>query len=205
MSRYTGPRARHCRRFGVNIYGADKYDKVLAKRNYPAGMHGKNIFGKKSEYRKQLDEKQKARFMYGITERQFRNYYLKAERSTAVTGEELLRLLECRLDNVIYRAGFATTRAQARQMAAHGLMMLNGKRITIPSIQVRLGDKITVRKRNAESPLFGTLTSGKSKVQPARWLKADPKQLTIEVLNIPEADDLEKTIENHLLVEFYSK
>src|SRR3989338_5813556 len=133
MSRYTGPRARHCRRFGVNIYGSDKYDKVLAKRNYPAGMHGKNLFGKKSEYRKQLDEKQKARFMYGITERQFRNYYLKAERSTGVTGEELLRLLECRLDNVIYRAGFAATRAQARQMACHGLMMVNGKRVTIPS------------------------------------------------------------------------
>ncbi|EKD93893.1 MAG: 30S ribosomal protein S4 [uncultured bacterium] len=205
MSRYTGPRARHCRRFGVNIYGSDKYDKILAKRNYPAGMHGKNAFGKKTEYRKQLDEKQKARFMYGISEKQFRLYYQKADRSTAVTSEELLRLLERRLDNVMFRAGFAITRAQARQMVSHGLLMLNGRRVTIPSIQVKVGDKIEVRAKSASSPLFEELKSGKNKFNPARWLKVETKNLNVEVLELPQEEDLEKSIERHLIIEFYSK
>ncbi|HCW32700.1 MAG: 30S ribosomal protein S4, small subunit ribosomal protein S4 [Candidatus Peregrinibacteria bacterium GW2011_GWE2_39_6] len=205
MSRYTGPKARHCRRFGVNIYGADKYDKILAKRDYPPGLHGKTQFSKKTEFRKQLEEKQKARFMFGISEKQFRNYYVKADKSSAITGDELLRLLEKRLDNVLYRSGFANTRAQARQMVSHGLALLNKTRVTIPSQQIKIGDKIEIRPQNLESPLFAILKSGKKKINPARWLTVDPKNLTIEILSLPEVDDLEKSIESHLIVEFYSK
>lgn len=205
MSRYIGPKARHCRRFGVNIYGSDKFDKILSKRNYPPGIHGKTQFGKKTEYAKQLAEKQKARFMFGLSEKQFSNYYKKAEQSNAVTGEELLRLLERRLDNVVYRSGFASTRAQARQFVNHGLMMLNGKRVTIPSIQVKMNDKIEVRSKKAESPIFTNVKAGKSKMQIPRWLKSTPTQLKIEILGTPEVEDLEKSIESHLVVEFYSK
>lgn len=205
MSRYTGPRARHVRRLGVNIYGSDKFDKILAKRNYAPGMHGQTRTSKKSEYAKQLMEKQKARLMYGVTEGQFQRYYEKADRSSAVTGEELLRLLERRLDNVLYRSGFAATRAQARQIVNHGLFKMNGKRVTIPSISVRVGDKFEVRTKSGESPLFAEIKAGKEKVKPPTWLNANPKTLTIEVLALPEKDELEHSIEEHLIVEFYSK
>jgi small subunit ribosomal protein S4 len=189
----------------VNIYGADKYDKILSRRNYAPGIHGQRKAGKKSEYAKQLQEKQKARLMFGITERQFQSYYHKADSGDGVTGEELLRLLERRLDNVIYRSGFASTRAQARQIVNHGLLQMNGKRVTIPSIQVRVGDKFEIRKRSAESPLFADIKAGKEKIKPPTWMKTDPKQLSIEILSLPEKDALEHSIEEHLIVEFYSK
>ncbi len=205
MSRYIGPRARHCRRFGTNIYGSDKFDKILGKRSYPPGMHGQGRFKKKSEYAKQLAAKQVARFMFGVSEKQFIRYYKKADRSQEVTGQQLLRLLELRLDNVLYRAGFGLTRAQTRQMINHGLINLNGSRVTIPSIQVRIGDKIQVRKKNADSPLFADVKGGKIKIKPPAWLKSDPKSLTIEVLSIPEKDELEQSIDSQLIVEFYSK
>lgn len=205
MSRYTGPRAKHCRRLGVNIYGSDKFDKILSRRNYAPGVHGQTKMGKKSEYAKQLQEKQKARLMFGLTERQFQNTYAKAERSKGITGEELLRLLERRMDNVLYRAGFAKTRAQARQMINHGLFHLNGKRMTIPSCVVRIGDKVSLRSKNSESPLFIEVKNGKEKIKPPSWIKSDPKQLNIEILSMPERDELEHSIEEHLIVEFYSK
>lgn len=205
MSRYTGPRARHCRRLGMNIYGSDKYDKILSRRNYAPGIHGQNKMSKKSEYARQLQEKQKARLMFGVTERQFQRYYAKADRSDGVTGEELLRLLERRADNVIYRAGFAKTRAQARQMISHGLFKMNGTRVTVPSIQVRIGDKFEVRGRTAESALFAEVKAGKEKITPPTWLKTDPKALTIEVLSMPERDQLEQSIEERMIIEFYSK
>lgn len=205
MSRYTGPKARLCRRFGMNIFGADKYDRILAKRNFPPGMHGQNRFGKKSEYAKQLMEKQKARYMFGINEKQFRTYYKKADRSAEVTGDQLLRLLETRLDNVLFRAGFAVTRPQARQMVNHGLFKLNGRRVTIPSIQVKSGDKIEIQSRSADSPLFASIKVGKEKIKPPSWLNSDPKTLKIEVLSLPEKDELEHSIESQLIVEFYSK
>ncbi|MBT5016411.1 30S ribosomal protein S4 [Candidatus Peregrinibacteria bacterium] len=205
MSRYIGPRARHCRRFGTNIYGSDKFDKILGKRNYPPGMHGQGRFKKKSEYAKQLDAKQMARFMFGVNEKQFRRYYSKADRSPEVTGEQLLRLLEIRLDNLLFRAGFGITRAQCRQMASHGLINVNGTRVTVPSIQVRIGDKIEIRKRSANSPLFADLKGGKTKIKPPSWLKVEAKTLTIEVLSIPAKDELEQSIDSQLIVEFYSK
>ncbi|MFA5842916.1 MAG: 30S ribosomal protein S4 [Candidatus Gracilibacteria bacterium] len=205
MSRYRGPRARHCRRLGVNIYGSEKFDKILAKRNFPPGMHGQSHFSKKTEYAKQLLEKQKARLMFGLTEKQFHNYYKKAESGNGVTGEELLRLLERRLDNVIYRTGFAKTRAQARQMVGHGLFKMNGRRITIPSIQVKIGDKVEIRTKNANSPIFESVKAGKEKIKPPSWLKAEAAKLTLEVVALPEKDDLEQLIQSSLIVEFYSK
>jgi small subunit ribosomal protein S4 len=205
MSRYIGPRARHCRRFGTNIYGSDKFDKILNKRSYPPGMHGQGRFKKKSEYAKQLAAKQTARFMFGVNEKQFIRYYKKADQSSEVTGEQLLRLLEIRLDNVLYRAGFGLTRAQTRQIVSHGLLNLNGKRVTVPSIQVRVGDKIQVRKRNMDSPLFAEVKTGKQKIKAPAWLKADYKALSLEVLSIPEKDVLEQSIDSQLIVEFYSK
>lgn len=205
MSRYIGPRARHCRRFGTNIYGSDKFDKILSKRSYPPGMHGQGRFKKKSEYAKQLDAKQTARFMFGVNEKQFIRYYKKADQSSEVTGEQLLRLLELRLDNVLYRAGFGTTRAQTRQIVNHGLVNMNGTRITIPSVQLRIGDKIKVRKRNVDSPLFIEFKSGKLKIKPPAWLNVDYKNLELEVLSIPTKDELEQSIDSQLIVEFYSK
>lgn len=205
MSRYIGPRARHCRRVGANIYGSDKFDKILSKRSYPPGMHGQGKFAKKSEYAKQLAAKQTARLMFGISEKQFVRYYKKADRSSEVTGEQLLRYLEIRLDNALYRAGFGLTRAQTRQIISHGLIILNGVRVTIPSIQLKVGDKITVRKRNVDSPLFADVKGGKVKIKAPSWLKSDLKNLTIEVLSIPEKDELEHSVDSSLIVEFYSK
>jgi small subunit ribosomal protein S4 len=205
MSRYTGPKARLVRRFGTNIFGAPKYDKILERRPHGPGMHGNaRRRGKDSEYKKQLLEKQKLRFMYGLTERQLRNVYKKAASKQETTGVALLKLLERRLDNVLFRADFAKTRAQARQMISHGLFTLNGRRVTIPSIQVREGDKIAVRKKSIDSPLFSDVKEDKD-FDPARWLKADQKNLNVEVSSIPDEDDLDKLIETHLIIEFYSK
>jgi small subunit ribosomal protein S4 len=168
-------------------------------------MHGQGSFRKKSEYAKQLMEKQKARFMFGLNEKQFRRYYERADRSDMVTGIGLLTFLERRLDNVLFRAGFGVTRPQTRQMLSHGLLTLNGTRVTIPSIQVKVGDKIEVRKKLKDSPLFANLKAGKEKIKPPSWLSSDLKSLTIEVLAIPETDELEQSIESQLIIEFYSK
>lgn len=204
MSRYTGPKARLVRRFGVNIFGSEKYDKIFERRPHGPGMHGQGRRGKDSEYKKQLLEKQKLRFMYGITEKQLRNYYKKAAGQAETTGVALLKLLERRLDNVIFRGGLAKTRAQARQIVNHGLLTLNGRRVSIPSIQVREGDIIEVRKKSKVSPLFTSVVEDKD-FDHARWLKSDQKTLKIEVSALPEEDDLDKLIETHLIIEFYSK
>jgi small subunit ribosomal protein S4 len=205
MSRYRGPRARHVRRLNVNIYGSDKYDRILTKRGYAPGMHGQGRFKKKSDYARLLEEKQKARLMFGLTEKQFRRYYAKAERSSEVTGKQLLRLLEQRLDNVIYRAGFAITRAQARQMVGHGHFKVNGRRVTVPSIHVRVGDKIEIRSQLANSPLYINVKANKDKIKPPSWMSVDFKQLSIEIMNEPADEELEQIIQPNLIVEFYSK
>lgn len=204
MSRYTGAKARLVRRFGTNIFGTEKYSKILERRPHAPGMHGQARGGKASEYKKQLLEKQKLRFMYGITERQLRNYYQKAASKEEATGVALLKLLERRLDNAVYRAGFAKTRAQARQMVSHGLFTLNGRRVSIPSIQVREGDVIAVRDKSKASNLFTSVLEDKD-FDHARWLKSEQKALKSEVAALPEEDDLDKLIETHLIVEFYSK
>jgi small subunit ribosomal protein S4 len=168
-------------------------------------MHGQGRFKKKSEYARQLMEKQKARYMFGINEKQFRRYYDKADSSDMVTGQGLLMFLERRLDNVLFRAGFGVSRPQTRQMISHGLFNMKGRRVTVPSIQVKPGDVIEIRPRSANSPLFANLKSGKEKIKPPSWLNSDLKNLKIEVLAIPEGDELEQSIESQLIVEFYSK
>lgn len=204
MSRYTGPKGRHVRRFGLNIYGNPKYDRLLEKRPHAPGVHGAGRRGKASEYKKQLMEKQKLRFMYGLTERQLRNNYRTAASKREATGVALLKLLERRLDNVIYKAGFAATRAQARQMVSHGLFMLNGRRVTIPSILVREGDVVEVREKSKASPLFAAVKEDKD-FDHVRWVKVDRKNLKFEVEALPEEGDLDKIIQTNLIIEFYSK
>jgi small subunit ribosomal protein S4 len=208
MARYTGPKAKICRREGISIAAFGNYDgaamRAVQKKNYPPGHKGKKgSFSKPSEYQKQLREKQKAKRIYGVLEKQFRKYYKKADSSEQATHVAILTILEKRLDSVVYRAGLAETRRQARQIASHGLLKLNGKRINIPSIEVQIGDKIEVREKSQKSPLF-ELTK-KQKPRAPRWLKVDLKSLSLEVIRDPERDDLEKIIEAQLIVEFYSK
>jgi len=200
--RYTGPKARLCRRLGVNLFGTEKYTKILRKRQSKPGMHGSK-FSKKSEFGHQLEEKQKARYVFGLTERQISNYFKKAASMQGDTGQNLLRLFERRLDNVIYVTQFAVTRVQARQMISHGHFKLNGHRIDTPSVLVRPGDKIELSQKLASSSLYGGLD--KLKDYSPKWLKADLKKFTVDVLVIPDKDDLEKTIDSQLIVEFYSR
>lgn len=201
--RYTGPKARLCRRYGANLFGTSKYTKILEKRPGKPGLHGKSSFRKSSEYGKQLAEKQKARTIFGVSEKQFRNYFKKASKSKGETGPNLLGLLERRLDNLIYISQFAVTRMQARQMVSHGHFKLNGRRVDIPSIQVKPGDKIEINSRVKNSPLFSGLE--KLKDYSPKWIKVDLKKVSVEVLSFPERDDLEKSIDSQLIVEFYSR
>lgn len=200
--RYTGPKARLCRRLGVNLFGTEKYTKILRKRQSKPGVHGAK-FSKKSEYGRQLDEKQKARFVFGLSEKQLRNYFQKAVAQPGDTGQNFLRLFERRLDNVIYVSQFAVTRMQARQMVSHGHFKLNGRRVDIPSILVRPGDVVELVPKFAKSTLYGDLD--KLKDYSPKWLKVDLKKLSLEVLALPEVDDLEKSIDSQLIVEFYSR
>lgn len=200
--RYTGPKTRLCRREGANLFGNEKYTKIMKRSDAKPGMHGQR-FSKLSEFGKQLREKQKARAIFGISEKQFSNYAKKALRQPGQTGENLLRLLEMRLDNVMYVSQFAVTRLQARQMVGHGHFMLNGKRVDIPSIQVQPGDKITIRPRVKASPLYQGFD--KLKDFSPKWMKVDLKNLHVEVVDVPQADELEKSINSQMIVEFYSR
>jgi len=200
--RYTGPKAKLCRRLGVNLFGTEKYTKILRNRQSKPGVHGAK-FSKKSEYGRQLDEKQKARYIFGVTEKQSRGYMNKANAQQGDTGENFLRLFERRLDNVIYVSQLAVTRPQARQMVSHGHFKLNGRRVDIPSIMVRPGDKIEILDKFKKSPLYADLD--KLKDYSPKWLNVNLKTLSLEVLALPEKDDLEKSINSQLIVEFYSR
>ena len=152
--KFTGPKAKRVRRQGANLYGSDKYDRILQKKPYGPGKGPKTRSTKKSEYAGQLVEKQKVRDTFVLSERQFRNYYKRAQKIKGATGETILRLLESRFDNTIYRAGFALTRLQSRQMAGHGIFLVNGRRCTVPSRMMAPGDVIEIRTRSATSPMF---------------------------------------------------
>jgi small subunit ribosomal protein S4 len=202
MSRYTGPKKRLCRREGMNLFGSEKYN--LVKKNYKPGMHGqKGSISKPSEYARQLREKQKLKIVYGVTERQLSNYFDKAAKAKDITGNALLKLLEARLDNVVFRSGMAKTRAQARQMVNHGLFKVNGKRVDVPSFQTKIGDKFEVVDRAKKSPLFADLE--KQKFAPAKWVKTDYKALNGEIMRSLELQELDQAIQTSLVVEFYSK
>lgn len=208
MARYKGPVCRLCRREGIKLFlkGDRCYSPKCAidRRGYAPGQHGR-MRRKMSEYGLQLREKQKARRMYGVLEKQFRGYYKEAVRQRGVTGEVLLRLLETRLDNVVYRMGFAVSRPQARQLVRYGHIEVNGKRVTIPSYEVKEKDVITVREKSRSLGLFKEISElGESKVVPD-WLSVNHDTLTGEVVSLPTREDIDVPIQEHLIVELYSK
>ena len=204
MSRYTGPRARVSRRLGTNIWGTKGETIALDKRPYPPGEHGRSRRrGTVSEYLLQLQEKQKARFTYGLTERQFRNLFAEASRRQGVTGENMLRFLELRLDNVVYRAGWGATRPQSRQFVNHGHVNVNGRRVTIPSYRVRKGDVIELRTKARDFTVIQWNSDVLDRTPPA-WLQAgEDFQITVRELPIREQIDI--PVREQLIVELYSK
>jgi small subunit ribosomal protein S4 len=206
MARDTGSQCKLCRREGEKLYlkGSRCYtDKCgIDRRSYPPGQHGLTR-QRQSEYRLQLREKQKARRYYQVLEKQFRNYYDKASRSEGVTGENLLRLLECRFDNVLVRLGFAASRRQARQLVNHGHWTINGRRVDIPSFQVREGDVIAVAEKSSAKDVIKEATEMTAAV-PA-WLQADHDALTAKILRLPERGEITTPVQEQLIVELYSK
>lgn len=192
---------RLCRREGMKL--CDKHKCASVRRNYPPGLHGKKRAGKKSDYEKQLREKQKARRIFGVSEKQIEHYYQKAIASPEISGEELLRQLEYRFDNIVYRCGFAQTRRQARQLVTHGLILLNGKRANVPSIPLKEGDSFSIRQKNKSMPLFEHFE--KKKVIIPKWLAIDAKALSGQVIGKAQKDDLEGSVNPQMIIEFYSR
>jgi small subunit ribosomal protein S4 len=202
MARYTGPKSRIARKFGEAIYGPDKH---LDRKNFPPGQHGVNKKRKKtSEYGVQLREKQKAKYTYGMLERQFRNTFEKASMSKGVTGEVLLQMLESRLDNTVFRLGVAPTRASARQLVSHRHITVNGDVINIPSYMLKPGDIIGVREKSKSlETIVDSLTTRKFTKLP--WLEWDDAQMAGKFMSVPERSDIPENIKEQLIVELYSK
>lgn len=201
MAKYIGPKSKIARRFGEAIYGADK---VLEKRNFPPGQHGLMRKRKKvSEYGEQLSEKQKAKYTYGLLEKQFARTYEAASRMGGITGENLLKLLECRLDNVVYRLGIAPTRAAARQLVSHRHITVNGAVVNIPSYQLRSGDVVGVREKSKSLEVIQeSLSGGRSRYS---WLEWEGSQMSGKFLQKPDRADIPENIKEQLIVELYSK
>ncbi|MGN0191607.1 MAG: 30S ribosomal protein S4 [Candidatus Cryptobacteroides sp.] len=200
MARYIGPSTKIARKFGEPIYGTDK---DFEKRNFPPGQHGlASKRKKKSEYGTQLKEKQKVKYTYGLLERQFRNLYEKASRMKGQKGENLIFLLESRLDNIVYRLGIAPTRAAARQLVTHCHIKLNGEVCNIPSAIVKPGDVVSVRERSRSLEVITRSAASAAKYS---WLEFDPKTLTGKYLNVPVREEIPETINEQLIVELYSK
>ena len=200
MARYTGPSTKIARKFGEPIFGTDK---DFEKRNYPPGQHGlASKRKKKSEYGIQLKEKQKVKYTYGLLERQFRNLYEKASRMKGQKGENLIILLESRLDNLVYRMGIAPTRAAARQLVSHAHITLNGVVCNIPSAHVKPGDVVAVRERSKSLEVITNSVASASKYS---WIEFDAKALTGKYLNTPVRTEIPETINEQLIVELYSK
>lgn len=204
MSRYTGPRARVSRRLGTNIWGTKGETIALDKRPYPPGEHGRSRRrGSVSEYLLQLQEKQKARFSYGLTERQFRNIFAEASRRQGVTGENMLRFLELRLDNVIYRTGWAATRPQARQFVGHGHVNVNGRRVNVPSYRLRKGDVVELRPAAQDFTVVQWNLDVLDRTPPA-WLDRN-EQFQVTVRELPIREQIDIPVREQLIVELYSK
>ncbi len=204
MSRYTGPRARVSRRLGTNIWGTKGETIALDKRPYPPGEHGRSRRrGSVREYLRQRQVKQKARFSYGLTERQFRNIFAEASRRQGVTGEHMLRFLELRLDNVVYRTGWAATRPQARQFVGHGHINVNGRRVDIPSYRVRKGDVIELRPAARDFNVVQWNLDVLDR-QPPAWLSRN-EQFETTVLELPIREQIDIPVREQLIVELYSK
>ncbi len=204
--KYTGPKAKRCRRQGMNLFGTDKYDKILQRKPQGPGKSPRDQKGGKlSEFGQQLKEKQKARDMYGLSESQFHRLYREASRVSGQTGEALKQLLERRLDNVVYRSGLAMTRMQSRQFVSHGLFLVDGVRVTTPSFRVKPGQVITLRPRAKNSPVFGPIQAAHEKYNPPVWLKMDRGGMKVEVMSLPSPEDAEKAIDTRQIIEFYSR
>ena len=201
MARYTGPKSKIARKFGEAIYGEDK---VLAKKNYPPGQHGVNKRRKTSEYGTQLREKQKAKYTYGVLEKQFRNLFKKATRTKGVKGEVLLQLLEARLDNVVYRLGIAPTRAAARQLVHHRHITVDGQVVNIPSYSVTPGEFVAVREKSKSLEVIADSLAGFNHAK-YPWIEWDESAKGGKVLHTPQREDIPENIKEQLIVELYSK
>lgn len=201
MARYRGPKQKVARRFKEPIFGPSS---ALERKPYGPGQHGRSRYTRKSEYAIQLDEKQKAKYTYGLLEKQFRNLYEKATRQQGVTGEVLLQLLESRLDNVVYRLGFARTRRQARQLVSHKHVVVNDQVVNIPSFHVKPGDVIKVRPKSRELDLINETLESYS-TSKYKWLETDKKSKTGKFLNMPVIDEIPENINVQLIIELYSK
>ena len=205
MARYTGPRARVSRRLGMNIWGTKGENNAMEKRPYPPGDHGRTRRrGNVSEYLLQLQEKQKARFTYGVGERQFRTLYTEASRRPGVTGENLLRYCELRLDNIVYRAGWAATRPQARQLVSHRHIDVNGKRVNVPSYRLRKGDVVRLRDKSRNLTLIQWNLDVLDRRPPA-WLEAGDDRQEVTVRELPLREQIDTPVREQLIVELYSK
>ncbi len=202
MARYTGPKSRIARKFKEAIFGPDK---VLDKKNYPPGQHGAaSKRSKKSEYSTQLTEKQKAKYTYGVLERQFANLFDLAHRKPGITGENLLKFLEARLDNTVFRLGIATTRSAARQLVGHKHVTVNGEVVNIPSYQLRAGDVVAVREKSKSVEAITTSVNSR-RINKFNWLEWDATSMSGKFLTYPERDQIPENIKEQLIVELYSK
>lgn len=201
MARYTGPRTKIARKFGEPIFGEDK---VLTKKNYPPGQHGLNKRRKTSEYGVQLREKQKAKYTYGVLEKQFRNLFERASRTKGIKGEVLLQLLESRLDNIVYRLGIAPTRAAARQLVLHRHIVVNGKVVNIASYAVNPGDVVGVREKSKSLEVIADALAGFNHSK-YPWLEWDENVKAGKFLHVPAREDIPENIKEQLIVELYSK
>lgn len=203
MARFTGPKTKVARRYGVALFGPSK---ALERKNYPPGIHGpKGSRRKQSEYAIALGEKQKLRYQYGLLERQFRRYFETALRRRGVTGETLLQLLETRLDNVVFRLGFANTRRAARQLVSHGHVQVNGRKVNISSFNVRAGDTVTMRENPKSRQLAARHMELTQIVPVPDWLTCNREGLTGQVSRIPSREEIQPVVNEQLIVELYSR
>ncbi len=201
MAKYIGPKTRIARKFGEAIFGPDKY---FEHRNFPPGQHGQNRRGKQSEYGMQLKEKQKAKYTYGLLERQFRIAFADAKRAEGVTGEVLLQILESRLDNVVYRLGIAPTRAAARQLVGHKHIVVDGKVVNIPSYRLKPGQTVGVREKSKSLEVI-TNSLASANVSAYSWLEWDKNTCSGKFVSIPVRSDIPENIKEQLIVDLYSK
>ena len=205
MAKINTPRGKLVRKFGENIFGNPKYDKLLNRKPYGPGQHAQTRRGKVSNYGSQLQEKQKIKFMYGLLEKQFRITFKKAEKLKGETGTNMLQLLESRLDNVVFRLGFAPTRPAARQLVSHKHFLVNGIAVNIPSYLLKPGDDISVRNKSKKMDIIlDSIRTIKGDIE-LSWLNLDKAKMTGTFLNVPERDEMDLTINEQLVVELYSK
>ena len=203
MARYRGPRGKVCRRLGMAVFESPKFSNP--RKNYPPGEHGPNSRGRLSDYGLQMREKQRLKYLYGVLERQFRNYFEKADKQKGKTGDNLVRMLEARLDNIVYRMGFAPTRRSARQLVSHRHITVNGHTVNIPSYQVRPGDIVQVREKSKRMELILNSIKRMKGDQMLPWLRLDKAKMSGEFLAYPEREQIPEELNEQLVVELYSK